>query len=135
MSIMLVNDQKQVVENDLNTLVKFFNRYGYSWESEDLTNKHYSVWLQLNYRSFNNKYEEDVLLPEKVKVNQVGNSHYDNYCQLLKRLECIRYNIEVEHCKPDYKEMESIEVLNETIDALKSWIINSLDDYKAASWS
>ena len=135
MSIMAASTDKEVVEKDLNTLVKFCNRYGYSSFTDNLVNLNYNKWLELNYRSYNTRYNQNLSMPTIVKVVNVGNKEYDNYCQLLKRLQCIRYNIETEFCKPNYKEIEAINSLNDVIEGLKDWIIGELTDYKEAAYN
>ena len=42
------------------------------------------------------------------------------------------YNIEID--KPNHQEQLTIKLLSDTIDKLKNHIINSLEDYKTASW-
>jgi hypothetical protein len=103
-------------------------------------------WLNLNERSYNVRYEKQdyANLWNFLQFNH-SPEKIDAY-QLLKYLQCIRYNIEVETIthKGNHKEnpelvtdqqRKDLEVLEAFIADIKNSIINSLPQYKAAKYS
>lgn len=53
---------------------------------------------------------------------------FDNLCQFLKKIRCIRYNCDLD------KKSQLLIKLNELIDVLMHTIIEQLQDYQNAEW-
>jgi hypothetical protein len=56
-------------------------------------------------------------------------------CQFLKSLHCLHYNIETCYLKMTDQMKTDLKLLNDLIDEITSGIINSLEDYKNATWN
>lgn len=76
--------------------------------------------------SYNRRYRESGY--RELKISDKDYSRFDNPCQILKSLECIKYQIEL-----DEKEFDFI-FLNKMIETYKTVIIEGLDEYKEAQW-
>lgn len=135
MSIMVISKNKEIIEKDVNTLIQFCNRYGHSSFTVEIVENNYNEWLRLNELSYCMRYKEEITEIPYIKWAALGKQKYSNYCQLLKRLQCIRYNIEFDDYKPTYQEQECINSLTAIIGELKDWIINQLEDYKEAAYN
>ncbi len=92
-------------------------------------------WFILNELSYNGKYKD--ISPSIVDLITFRTAHSINTYQMLKYMECIRYNIEPNTIKRNLNtfEEQSLKVLNDAIDEIKSIIINELEEYKKSRWS
>lgn len=81
------------------------------------------VLRKANYNSYNQRYEEYVAMENVIYDSNVK---YGNYCDFLKALQCIRYQIEIENF--DYT------FIDELINVVKDIIIWDLPEYQAAKW-
>lgn len=97
-------------------------------------------WLYLNELSYNRRYREE----NEPHLNQFlkfkSNVNINTY-QMLKYLECIKYNIELDTIETGFSGtekpiklksdiLESYEVLKLAIEEIKTTIISSLPEYK-----
>lgn len=98
-------------------------------------------WLWLNEMSYNCRYEESniIELPELLKFYLSGKEPINTY-QMLKYLECIKYNIEISTIIingieiPEDKK-DSYKILKDAVNEIKNVIISELPQYKKAKWS
>ncbi|PKR83020.1 hypothetical protein [Heyndrickxia camelliae] len=81
-----------------------------------------------NYESYARLYKIPHFQYEPLVIKDNDYSRFDNLCQLLKSLECIRYNIELGPKEFDYTFIEK------TIQVVKNAIIESLPEYEKAIW-
>ena len=90
----------------------------------------------LNIKSWNLRYPSDIIDDADEIVFYTpdfsNKEKFNNECEVLKSMQCLLYNIEID--KADHQEQLTIKLLNDIIDKLKNYIINSLDDYKTAQW-
>lgn len=91
----------------------------------------------LNIKSWNLRYTNDVI-DEADEIFYEPNfknnkEKFNNDCEVLKALQCLRYNIELEK-EQSFQEQQTIKNLDEILDKLKNHIISNLEDYKIASW-
>jgi hypothetical protein len=112
---------------------------------KDIKN-HVSNWLYLNELSYIRKYKFRKNEKPELKEFLTFRSNYDiNPYQMLKYLECIFYNIEIDTIKTghDGKQAEivissiminSYNLLKRAIDEIRQAIIGELPEYKAAEW-
>lgn len=91
-------------------------------------------WLNMNQMSYNKRYPND-----KDDTNLCG-MYYSTYThkpltaiQLLKYLECVLYNIEIE--PEDIYFKTRLELLKNCTDELTRAIIAQTEEYKHATWS
>jgi hypothetical protein len=97
------------------------------------------IWANLNNQSYLIRYKEP---KDEVPYSTFLNLRYSgktiNTYQMLKTLECICYNIEVDTIKTvgmlTVHESAAMDVLNRAIDEIKSVIINEIKEYKDAQW-
>lgn len=91
----------------------------------------------LNIRSWNERYKEDIITDEEIKkhymVNLKTNDKFNNNCEILKVLQCLAYNIELDNMSS--KEKKVLSDLEAVISHMKNYIISNLEDYKKASWN
>lgn len=92
----------------------------------------------LNEESFDKRYKQE---PDKVKQSKFINLRFDlpkiNCFQMLKYLQCINYNIEIETIERELTSIEkdSMKILNIAIEEIKQHIISEIPEYKQAQWS
>lgn len=112
------------------------------WDQHKTLFKQIEALYKANHISYVERYShyEDIknitLEPLQIESCLEAKS-YDNYSQLLKSLQCIRYNIEeifnFEKLKYEYPiDMTFIDTL---INGLKDVIIYSLEEYNRAVWT
>jgi hypothetical protein len=92
----------------------------------------------LNVKSYNKLYKENGVLELNLSDAVLKNIDlHPNFCSLLKSLECLEYQIELNEIKDNItaEEKNAYKFLTDYIEKLKAYIINNLDDYKAAYWS
>lgn len=92
----------------------------------------------LNIKSWNLRYPSDIISIEDKAVFYEPNfksnkEKFNNDCEVLKALQCLRYNIEIEK-EQSQQEQQTLKNLDDILDKLKNHIISNLDDYKIASW-
>ena len=83
----------------------------------------------MNCKSYSQRYEED---DNYFPFAYVSNSIKIDEFQLLKYLQCIEYQIELE--KMGFKERLALKRLQEWIKSLMSGIVYNIQEYKAAEW-
>lgn len=92
----------------------------------------------LNCESYEKRYKEE---PDKVKLSEFIVFKFTgqtiNTFQMLKYLECIYYNIELDTINRPLNELESdsMDCLRNAISEIKSVIIKELPEYQAAKWT
>ena len=100
---------------------------------------HVKMWADLNAESYNIRYKEPKdEIPYSTFLNLRHSGKTINTYQMLKTLECICYNIEVDTIetvrKLTVQESAAMVVLNRAIEEIKSAIINEIKEYKDAQW-
>lgn len=87
-------------------------------------------WLNLNQWSYNKRYKDN----DDCDLTKFYHEDYTHKklsaIQLLKYLQCIEYNIEIE--PEDYK--NDLQLLKDCIKELTESIVNNLPEYKSSSW-
>lgn len=139
----------QIIKQDVlqNTFKKLWNAtfrtecdinyiYGINKVSETELSDFMTSLMNLNYRSYDKKYRikkanRHIIMPYKFTVGFSDSSAY----QLLKHLQCIKYQIEPEYCKPNKAEKQHLLFLDKLIDSVTSSIIGSLPEYNKAKWN
>ena len=113
--------------------------------SEKKLQQHVKNWLYLNELSYIRRYE-DGKKPELHEFLTFRRSGNVNTYQMLKFLNCIRYNIEIETIKNgktgaeepieiSFDMMESYNLLQKAIEEIMCVIIGEIDQYQEAKWS
>lgn len=88
---------------------------------------------EMNVRSYNERYNENA---EVIPYREVYTSErHNNLLELLKSLQCLRYNIELDEKKFTFNKYRAWKFLNDQIEAIKSYIISELPEYKNAQWA
>lgn len=113
--------------------------------NEETLKNHVKNWLWLNEMSWIRRYE-DGKKPNLADFLTFRSKKHINAYQMLKYLECINYNIEIETIQtgktghedpfliPDDK-MESYKLLKKAIEEIQCVIISQLPEYKNSKWS
>lgn len=121
--------------NSYNYLSKAFFRTIYADDLEKTLKGLYD----LNIKSWNVRYKDDVITDEEketfYKINFRSKEKFNNECEVLKALQCLQYNIEIDKKDLSYDDIVNLEYLDNMVNRLTSYIISNLDDYKNASWS
>lgn len=113
--------------------------------NEDHVQQLVKDWLWLNEYSWIRRHDDDGSKPELHEFLSFNHGKKINTYQMLKYLECIRYNIELDTIKTGKTGMEdpviipqdklnSYETLVKAIEEIKSAIINELPEYKQTKW-
>ena len=108
-----------------NTLYSFLDWNYYDSEPFTPFQKLFNELYLLNALSYADRYNENFQEPVKLRFDK--GKKVSNW-QLLKSLECIRYQIEVENNK-------NVETLDKLISELKNRLIDMIPEYKNAKWS
>ena len=100
---------------------------------------HVKMWADLNAESYNIRYKQgEDKVPYSTFLNLRFSGKSINTYQMLKTLECICYNIEVDTIRTvrelNFQEVSVLGVLSRAIDEIKSAIINEIKEYKDAQW-
>lgn len=103
-----------------------------------------NTWQRLNIRSYNIRYPEDIITSEEeeifYKIDSRSKEKFNNIYELLKSLQCLRYNIDFyledknDIEKISHKEEASIQELESYIRKIKDYIIFENEEYKIAAW-
>lgn len=91
------------------------------------------VLYLLNYKSYNARYREDNttgFIPFRYCKDTVDISPF----QLLKYLQCIRYQIEKNICV-SFEGKQAVNYLDEWIEGMTNGILRSIPEYENAKWS
>lgn len=97
-------------------------------------------WYKMNILSYNYRYNTNV---SDSVINSIDNWEYENVkdkpCsayQMLKLLECIRYQIEQDSFSDKEREQyeTSLQLLNRAINSIRDSIISQMNEYKEARW-
>lgn len=132
MSIMVLNTK---------TIEKLSNNYVIMQDATGSANlTRYESTLKglydLNIRSWNERYKDDIITDEAkenfYKLNFKQKEKFNNPCEVLKALQCLKYNIEV--AEENYNDKRLLKELDGYINSLTSYIISNLEDYKKAIW-
>lgn len=114
-------------------------------QTENQLKKHVCNWLWLNEMSYIRRYQDGSKPDLGDFLTFKSNANINTY-QMLKYLECIKYNIEIETIKtgktgnetpfliPDEK-MESYNLLEKASEEIQCTIISQLPKYKSAKWA
>lgn len=91
----------------------------------------------LNIKSWNLRYPNDIITEANQAVFYEPDFNkkekFNNDCEVLKALQCLYYNIELETEK-NFQEQLTLQLLDDIIDKLKNHIISNLEEYKVANW-
>lgn len=132
MSIMVLNTK---------TIEKLSNNYVIMQDATGSANlTRYESTLKglydLNIRSWNERYKDDIITDEAkenfYKLNFKQKEKFNNPCEVLKALQCLKYNIEV--AEESYNDKRLLKELDGYINSLTSYIISNLEDYKNGIW-
>ena len=136
MSIMVVS--KETFQKIGNSRVMLNNCTGgniYSDELEEIVKSLY----HLNIISYNLRYDDN--LQEENLNLRTSKKKFNNHFELLKALQCLKYNIELnsysssdKQYNTSYKEELYLEWLDEKIKCIMSYILNDIEEYKLAQW-
>jgi hypothetical protein len=117
-----------------------------SFSDEEKLKTHVKNWLWLNEMSWIRMYEDNGQKPDLVDFLTFRNGKNINTYQMLKYLQCIDYNIEIETIKtgktghedpfliPD-NIIDSYNLLKKAIEEIQNVIISQLPEYEEAKWS
>ena len=137
MSIMLTNTEKleEIVNGicDLKGLWRSCENFNHTNEGVILPTEAEAFLRDLyryNYQCFNNRYAEN----EKPIFR--NSNKKANKCQVLKSLQCLRYNIEIEYIEESEKNncKKRLEELDVLISDVMYKIIEESEEYKNAEW-
>lgn len=136
MSVMVLNTKTiEKLGNSYNYLSNAFSRTIYADDLEKTLKGLYD----LNIRSWDERYPSDLIAEEEketfYKPNFRSKEKFNNECEVLKALQCLKYNIDIDNKNLSYQENIHMEYLDNMINRLTSYIISNLEDYKKASWS
>lgn len=135
MSVMLIS--KETFQKIGNSCVMLNNCTCSNIYSDDLEEIVKSLY-HLNVVSYNLRYKEN--LQEENLNLRTSKRRFDNHFELLKALQCIQYNIELNSSSSDepykitYKEELYLEWLDEKIKDIIRYILNDIEEYKLAQW-
>lgn len=127
MSVMLLDDK--VFATVLNNIGNF-REYPYHMPMRMDAERTIKELREMNIKSYSIRYNEDVDafdFQPNVRTEKI------NVYQLLKYLQCIRYQIEID--KPNFDEKIALNYLDEWIEMLKSGIISNIPEYANAKWA
>lgn len=85
----------------------------------------------MNACSFSQRYNEDLDIKLFVEAVDTGERHA-NLTALLKSLQCLYYNIELDDMDQDEK--DAYKLLDGYIKQITSHLISEMDEYKNAKW-
>ena len=107
----------------------------YSDDLEEIVKSLY----HLNIVSYNLRYDDN--LQEENLNLRTSKKRFNNHFELLKALQCLKYNIELNpyssNDKPyqtSYKEDLYLEWLDEKIKDITCYILNNIEEYKLSQW-
>ena len=136
MSVMVIS--KETFQKIGNSRVMLNNCTGgniYSDELEEIVKSLY----HLNIISYNLHYDDN--LQEENLNLRTSKKKFNNHFELLKALQCLKYNIELnsysssdKQYNTSYKEESYLEWLDEKIKGIMSYILNDIEEYKLAQW-
>lgn len=135
MSVQVLNIRTiEKLGNSYNYLTKAFSRTIYADDLEKTLKGLYD----LNIRSWNMRYKDDIITDEEketfYKPNFRSKEKFNNECEVLKALQCLKYNIELDKKDLSYEDNVYMEYLDNMVNRLTSYIISNLEDYKNANW-
>ena len=116
-----------------------------SFDDEEKLKEHVKNWLYLNELSYNRRYKEESETFLKDFLTFRGAHAIDTY-QMLKFLQCIQYNIELETIKSGFDGMQKKIILSENlmnsynlltfaVEEISQRIISEIPAYKKAEWA
>lgn len=96
------------------------------------------ILYNLNVVSYNETYldNENVDFVFDEKINKNSKEKFNNMFELLKSLQCVRYNINFDEnsLKADSEEYNSLIFLEKVINRIKDYIIENMEEYKISKW-
>lgn len=117
-------------------LISKANQFGFAWMQDyvnpnknnreyDGLNRFFGYLKVLNHRAYTSRYSHHTDLPKYIPYRKEKTLTTERYTvfQVIKSLECIRYNIDAEN-----------KALNQIIDLVKNALIEELAEYKKATW-
>ena len=128
MSVMILTDKLYSVCLDN---IGRFHEYPCNLPRRMDVEKTFETLRNMNHKSYAVRYDEDddseelpyAYVPNNVKINEF---------QLLKYLQCIEYQIELDTM--NFNERRSLSLLKEWIKNLMSGIVYNIKEYKDAEW-
>ena len=136
MSVMVLDVKTyEKISNSGSLLNKVF--YGKNF-SFDYLYELSKILYNFNVASYNETYldKENVDFVFAEKINKNSKEKFNNVFELLKSLQCVRYNII--YSKYDFKKdiegYKSIEFLESAIKRIKDYIIENMEEYKISKW-
>lgn len=131
MSVMLISPAS--FKRNVYSLSKFSPVFNYGQTAYlDTLEPIFETLQKLNARSFSERYAEPVEIMPYKEVSRPGN--HPNLCALLKSLQCLEYNIELDEKGLSFDERRALKYLRGTIEAIKSHLISELPEMKEAAW-
>ena len=136
MSVMVLDVKTyEKISNSGNLLSKVF--YGKNF-SFDYLYELSKILYNLNVVSYNETYldNENVDFVFTEKINKNSKEKFNNIFELLKSLQCLRYNINFDEnsLKADSEEYNSLIFLEKVINRIKDYIIENMEEYKISTW-
>ena len=136
MSVMVLDVKTyEKISNSGNLLSKVF--YGKSFFFDYLYELS-KILYDLNIESYNETYldNENVDFVFAEKINKNSKEKFNNIFELLKSLQCVRYNINFDEnsLKADSEEYNSLIFLEKVINRIKDYIIENMEEYKISTW-
>ena len=136
MSVMVLDVKTyEKITNSGNLLSKVF--YGKNF-SFDYLYELSKILYNLNVVSYNETYldNENVDFVFTEKINKNSKEKFNNIFELLKSLQCLRYNINFDEnsLKADSEEYNSLIFLEKVINRIKDYIIENMEEYKISTW-
>ena len=136
MSVMVLDVKTyEKITNSGYLLSKVF--YGKSF-SFDYLYELSKILYNLNVVSYNETYldNENVDFVFDEKINKNSKEKFNNMFELLKSLQCVRYNINFDEnsLKADSEEYNSLIFLEKVINRIKDYIIENMEEYKNSIW-
>ena len=136
MSVMVLDVKTyEKITNSGYLLSKVF--YGKSF-SFDYLYELSKILYNLNVVSYNETYldNENVDFVFDEKINKNSKEKFNNMFELLKSLQCVRYNINFDEnsLKADSEEYNSLIFLEKVINRIKDYIIENMEEYKNSTW-
>ena len=136
MSVMVLDVKTyEKISNSGSLLNKVF--YGKNF-SFDYLYELSKILYNLNVVSYNETYldNENVDFVFDEKINKNSKEKFNNMFELLKSLQCVRYNINFDEnsLKADSEEYNSLIFLEKVINRIKDYIIENMEEYKISKW-
>lgn len=132
MSVMQLNPEN--FTKMVNAMSKFSHKFNYGSVifTSDITPR-FQLLQVLNAKSYSERYEMEEFAYTPFK--KISKEEYKNIPALLKSLQCLKYNIEIEEKDMSYDEKNAYTMLNDYIEQIKNYIISQIPEYEESAWA